>query len=745
MLLGAEDRATERMVAEHRAVDEDVRQVCGLVVGAGDLLNHDAALLLQLVGVEPRPADEVGEEVDRLDDPVGPDDDEEGDDVVAREGVHARTQDLGGGVDVAVGRMVLSALEDHVLEEMRHPALLGALDPRAGVEGDDRRDRARAVDADAEEWQPVGERGLLQRRDESTLAAGDDRPDRKCRLASVGSALRGRLSESLGALADVFRTGDLRRLGFAYLTSMVALWAYGIAISVYAFQVGGATLVGVSAVIRLLPAAFAAPFVATIADRYPQRVVLLSTDLVRAALIAAACAAVATAAPAALVFVIAGLNTIVSTAFEPAKNSLLPSLVDRPEQLTAANTVLSTFESSSIFLGPAIGGLALALGSVQVAFGLTGALLLLSAAQISRIGAASADVGEEEEEEETPAAGGVLAGFRAIAGDWRLRTLIGLLGAQLIVDGLLTVLTVSVAIDLLGRGEGWVGYLNSAIGVGGLLGAVATLSLTGRRGLAGLLGIGLVGWGVPIALIGVLPYPVAALILLGVLGIANTLVDSTAMTLLQRAAPKEVRGRVFGVLESVIIGSIALGMALAPALIDALGIRGALIASGALLPVLTLIAGPALARIDAEVKPPTRRLERLEGVPMLARLGPVPLEELATRLESARFDSGTDIVRQGDLGDRFYLIDSGEVEVFEDGELARRQRPGDYFGEIALLRDIPRTATVTATSEVEVLALERDDFLEAVTRDRLNTQAAEAVIATRLGSVRRRKPTEAPA
>jgi CRP-like cAMP-binding protein len=130
---------------------------------------------------------------------------------------------------------------------------------------------------------------------------------------------------------------------------------------------------------------------------------------------------------------------------------------------------------------------------------------------------------------------------------------------------------------------------------------------------------------------------------------------------------------------------------------------------------------------------------------MLARLAPVPLEELATRLEPARFDAGADIVRQGDLGDRFYLIDSGEVEVFEDGELARRQGPGDYFGEIALLRDIPRTATVTAASDVEVLALERDDFLEAVTRDRLSTQAAETVIATRLGSVRRRRRAKAPA
>jgi MFS family permease len=560
----------------------------------------------------------------------------------------------------------------------------------------------------------------------------------------VGSALRARLSESLGALADVFRTADLRRLGFAYLTSMVALWAYGIAISVYAFQVGGATLVGVAALIRLVPAAFVAPFAATVADRYPRRRVLLATDLVRAVLLAAACVAVAADAPAGLVFVIAGLNTVVSTVFEPAKNALLPSLVDQPEQLTAANTAMATFESSSIFLGPAIGGLALGFGSVQVALGLTGVLLLLSAAQISRIGASSA-TGTDDEAEGASEEGGVLAGFRAIAGDSRLRTLMGLLSAQLVTDGLLTVLTVSVAIDLLGRGDAWVGYLNSAIGVGGLLGAVATLALTGRRGLAGLFGVGLIGWGLPIALIAVLPFPLAALILLGALGIANTLVDSTGMTLLQRATPEELRGRVFGVLESVIIGSIALGMLLAPALIDIVGIKGALVASGALLPALTLIARPALARIDADVKPPTRRLELLQGVPMLAPLGPVPLEELATRLEALRFGAGAQIIREGEVGDRFYLIDSGEVEVFEGADLARRQGAGDFFGEIALLRDVPRTATVTAASDVEVFALEREDFLDAVTRDRLSTQAAETVIATRLNSVRwrrRREPSD---
>jgi MFS family permease len=549
----------------------------------------------------------------------------------------------------------------------------------------------------------------------------------------------------MGALTDVYRTADLRRLGFAYFTSLVALWAYGIAISVYAFQIGGVNLVGGAAVIRLVPAAVVAPFAAILADRYPRRRVLMLTDLTRAVLIAGASAAIALGAPPVLVFCIAGMNTIASTAFEPAKNSLLPSLAARPEQLTAANTAIGTFESSSIFIGPALGGLVLALGSIQLAMAMTGALLLFSAAQISRIGHRAADqaAGGSEAQEEGRLAE-ALAGFRAIAADWKLRTLVGLFGAQLLVDGLLMVLSVSVAIDLLGMGQSGVGFLNSAMGIGGLLGAIVTLVLTGRGGLASLFALGLAGWGIPIALIGVLPYPVAALILLALLGVANTLVDATALTLLQRATPEEVRGRVFGVLESIIIGSIALGALIAPALIHGLGIRGALIVSGTLLPVLALAGLPALRRIDAETPAPSHALGLLQKIPMFAPLGPVPLEELAGRLMPAHYRAGEEIIRQGEAGERFYVISSGEVEVYEDGQFARREGVGEHFGEIALLRDVPRTATVLAKTDVGLMSLEREDFIAAVTRDHLSTQAAEAVIATRLGSVARRGRASTP-
>jgi MFS family permease len=568
--------------------------------------------------------------------------------------------------------------------------------------------------------------------DQSPAPCADRRPVRR---ESTSMTLRRQTADAIRALLDVFRTPDLRRLGFAYLTSLVAHWAYGVVISVYAFEVGGAALVGIAAVARLAPAAVAAPFVAGLADRYPRRLVLLVSDLGRAALIAVAAAAIAGGAPAAVVFAIASANAIVGTAFEPAKSALLPSLAASPRQLTAANTAMSTFESASFFIGPALGGIALAVSTIQVALALVGVLLVLSVLQVARIGAAGDEErGGGEGEGQLAEA---LAGFRALRDDRRLRTMVGLVGAQVLVDGALAVMIIAMSIDLLGAGEAGVGYLNSAVGIGGLVGAVVTLALTGRRGLGSVFAIGLFAWGAPLILVGVAPTIATAAACLVVVGVANTVVDASFLTLLQRSTPAAILGRVFGVMESLVVGATALGSLIAPALIGAIGIRGALIASGALLPALALIARPQLRRIDAAAPPPTRRLELLRAIPMFAPLGPVPLEELAGSLEPARFAAGDSILRQGEPGDRFYVIETGEVEVVEDGRLVRSEGPGEHFGEIALLRDVPRTATVRARSDVGLLTLGRDDFLAAVTGEGASYEAAEAVVATRLGATRR--------
>ena len=549
--------------------------------------------------------------------------------------------------------------------------------------------------------------------------------------------VRDHLGESLGLLGDVLRTPDIRRLGLAYIFSLVGLWAYGVAVSVYAFRIGGATLVGIAAVIRLLPAAAFAPLVAVLADRYPRRSVLISTDLSRALLISLAAIAVLVNLPLAL-FVLAGVVVIVSTAFEPAKNALLPELATEPEQLTAANVTMSTFESVSIFAGPALGGLLLTFASVQVVFAVTAVLLLCSAFLIARIGYQDADrSGIDAEKRSDGMMTELLAGFRVIGTNPRLRLLTGLMGAQLVVYGSLSVLVVAASVDLLGMGEAGVGYLDSAVGIGGLIGAVVTLTLAGRRSLGTVLALGLAGWGIPIVLIGLVPQVALALALMGVIGVANTVIDSTANTLLQRCAPEEAMARVFGVLESVVFAAIGLGSLLAPLLIGGVGIEGALVVTGLVLPLLALLVRPALDRIDVEVQPRSREIGLLRGMSIFRPLSAASLEQIAGQLQGARARAGEVIVRQGEPGELFYLIGAGEADVFEDGRLARREGSGEYFGEIALLRDVARTATVIAKTDLELFTLGRDDFLTAISGHSLSSEAAEAVVATRLGSTRR--------
>jgi hypothetical protein len=311
--------------------------------------------------------------------------------------------------------------------------------------------------------------------------------------------------------------------------------------------------------------------------------------------------------------------------------------------------------------------------------------------------------------------------------------LVGLFSAQTFVDGMLSVLIVVIALKLLDTGQAGVGFLNSAVGVGGLLGALAAAALVGRKRQAADFGLGIFIWGVPIALVAVWPNQVFVLVLLAVVGIGNTIVDVSGMTLLQRSAPDEVLARVFGVLESVLLFTVGLGAIVAPLLLNWLGTRGALIVAGALLPLVVIPVWPRLNAIDRAAEVPVERLELLRASPIFAPLPGSTLEQLAGALEEVRGPAGEEIVRQGDPGDRFYLIKDGVLDVYIDGNLLQSLGPGDSFGEIALLRDVPRTATVRAKSDAVLYALDRRDFLAAVTGFGPSLSAAEGVIGMRLG------------
>jgi Cyclic nucleotide-binding domain/Major Facilitator Superfamily len=312
---------------------------------------------------------------------------------------------------------------------------------------------------------------------------------------------------------------------------------------------------------------------------------------------------------------------------------------------------------------------------------------------------------------------------------------IALYSAQTVLAGALGVLVVVTALDLLDAGESGVGLLNAASGIGGIVGALGAFALIGRKRLASDFGLGIVLWGAPLALIGAWPNTAVALLALGVLGLGNTLVDVAGLTLLQRTAPPAVIGRVFGVLEMLLVGTIGLGAALAPLLIDWVGIRWALVVTGAFLPVLAALTWRKLLQIDAESEPPAG-LELLAKIPIFAPLPPPSLERLASQLVPVEVSAGTEVIRQGEPGDGFYLIESGRCAVAVDGASSGELGPGDFFGEIALLRDVPRTASVRAVTDGRLQALGRHEFLDAVAGHPPSARAADAVVGARLDTPR---------
>ena len=539
------------------------------------------------------------------------------------------------------------------------------------------------------------------------------------------------MSESLRAFAAVFANADLRRVELAWGGSVVGQWGYEVALAVFAYRAGGATAVGLVALVRLLPAALVAPFAALLGDRFRRRRIMVAADLARVCAMGGAAAAVFAGAPAAVVYALAVLTALASTAFGPAQSALLPSLARSPEELTAANATSTTLESIGFFLGPALGGLLLTVTSVGAVFAATAALFLWSALVLSRI---SVDSRGDPSAEVESIGREALAGFRAILGERRLRLVVGLYGAQALVAGIMRVLVVVIALRILDLGPSGVGFLNSADGVGALAGVFVLLGVITAGRLAGVFGLGIVMWGVPLVVLGIWPSVPLALFCFGVVGVGNVLVDVAGLTLLQRTAPDKVRARVFGVFESVFLAAIGIGAILAPLLMSAFGSRGALIAAGGGLTVVVLLFWRRLGTVDAPALVPESELALLRNIPIFAPLPPVTLEQLAANLSHVRVAAGSIVFSEGDPGDRFYVVERGEVTVEPEGRPPVTLGRGDYFGEIALLRDVPRTATVRARTDAELWALERDIFIAAVTGHAPSAEAADAVIATHLGA-----------
>jgi MFS family permease len=548
----------------------------------------------------------------------------------------------------------------------------------------------------------------------------------------VVRALGRRLAEGGAALASNLRRPDLRRAQLAFGSAYAAEWAFTVALGVVAFRDGGATAVGIVALIRMLPSALIAPFATAVADRVRRDRVLIWIGVLRAAAVGAAAVVMAMDLSAVFVYLLAVIATIPFTAFRPAHSALLPALCETPKELTAANASRGLLDSASTLIGPLLAALLLDLSDPEAVFLLTAGLSLWSALLVSLIDY------EPAPRVAPPApiriAADTAEGLRAIAAQREVVMLFGLGAVQAVTRGALNVFTVVVAIELLGTGEAGVGVLTAAIGVGAVVGSLGVSVLVGSRRLAAYTGLGITLWGAPLALIGVFPTEVLALAMLAIVGAGNAMVDLGYFTLFPRLMPDEVLARVFGALESLVALAVGLGSIITPLLIHLLDIDGALVVIGLMTPAIVALSWSRLVKVDEGLGAQADVIERLRAVPMLRPLPVSTIEHLARNVREESAESGQVVIEQGEVGESFYVILAGEVEVKENGRLLRVLGAGESFGEIALLRDVPRTTTVRARTPLTLYALDRRHFVPTVSGYSESAAEAEVVVETRLAA-----------
>ena len=539
------------------------------------------------------------------------------------------------------------------------------------------------------------------------------------------------------AFVSSFKNPDLARAQLALLAFSICEWASFIALMVFAFAHGGTGAVGIISLVQLIPAAVIAPLGSVLGDRYRRERVYLLAEASMALACALAAAAALVQAPAIIVYATACSVGWILTLVRPIHGALLPWIARDPGELTTGYTAAGMIESVCVLLGPLVAtaffaiGASLDLSGPGLVYGGLAGLLGIGALLLAGIRTrASAPDPDEARPALTRELG---AGFRYMWSDPRPRVLVTLLGIGTFVLGFIDILIVVLAIDVLEIGQTGVGALNAALGIGGIVGATTAVMAGTRERLFPLFRAGSVVYGIPLAAIGAVP-PLAPL-LLAASGVGYVQFDVTGRTMLQRLIPDQKLTRSLGVLESAYMGTEGLGAFVGALLVASIGPEWTIVIAGVLLPLTGFALRRRIRAVDVGARVPADDVELLRSTALFEPLPPSALERLARNSVPVQAGPGAVVIREGDVGDRVYVIAEGETEVTSSGRHVARLGPGGYVGEIALLRDVPRTATVTAVTDVRFLCLERDVFLRTMTGHEPARAAAHSAAETRLGEL----------
>jgi MFS family permease len=519
----------------------------------------------------------------------------------------------------------------------------------------------------------------------------------------------------------------LLRVLAAWALFSAGQWMLMVAVAVYAIHVAGPAGVGVVTVARLLPALFTAPVAGSLLDRYDRsRVVSVACAIQLFAAIAVATLVLMGFGLVALVVPLAVISGA-TTPTRPALQSILPALAQTPTELTRATAVWSVVDNGGYLVGAGLGGLLLAVTSTGNVVALAAVLLGVTAALAMSLPASRASTSaaiESTDDERESGLSDLLAGLRAVRRTPTLHAPFAIFVGALVLEGATDVLLVALAIDTLGLGNGGPGLLCLVWGAGGVVGGAVLLLLVSRAGYGRAFAIGALLFGAVLAVTGYGGVAVAIIAMVP-LGLGFALIEGSIMGVIPRLADDAVIGRVYGVCEVSYAGFGALGAVIAPLLLHLVGVPGTFAVLGVAYLAVVLAVIRQLGRLDQGEQVAERVRGLLHGVPFLT---PLPLPQLERLVRGARpvaLQAGDVPLRAGDVGEDFFVIDQGEVEIVEYN---RKCGPGTGFGEIALLRDVPRTATVRAIGDVQLWAVDRPAFLTAVGAvDAVRTAADDVV------------------